>query len=330
MNFRDTIGYEGEAIPSADTPPAVTHSLMQITKATMGRIGVTVSGGPTVHSQLSSILANISGGLQGNLSGLMAQVSAAWWGLQTNVSGLATLQNVSAVVAANETAMKLWTSGIVPQVSSVQQVLGYGARLLTEDTGGSKSVIVAGEITESAGWWRGSLVMGLTGHNIGVPRVVIRNSSGSVEVAPDFPETNASDDTYMLITALKPQIQESQASEPISLFLSGGAAEANVLNLSTSGYSYRVDHLRVKSENPLAQTVSIKLYELVNGASTQVVSFSLTSGVHASYLSLMDMFGVPHLAGDNLKVTAACTSGATSGVNLTGQYSYSKVYTGAG
>lgn len=70
MNFRDTIGYEGEEIPSADTAPAVTHSLMQLAKAAVSRIGTVTSGGPTVHSQLSSILANISGGLERRHRGL--------------------------------------------------------------------------------------------------------------------------------------------------------------------------------------------------------------------------------------------------------------------
>ncbi len=148
MNWRDMIGYEGEEIPSADTAPAA-HSLIQLAKATMSRIGATVSGGPSVQSMLSSILTNVSGivpqvsaawwGLQKNVSGLatQAQVSAARWGLETNVSGLATQAQVSAAWWG----LKTNVSGLAPQaqVSSAMASLNMlisGVMALTE-TGGT-------------------------------------------------------------------------------------------------------------------------------------------------------------------------------------------------
>ncbi len=99
-------------------------------------------------------------------------------------------------------------------------------------------------------------------------------------------------------------------------------AETNVFNLSAADTRYLVRSLRLKSVDPGANTVTVRLYELVNGASTVVGTFDITTVNFATYFSLMDCFGVPHLAGDNLRVTVQASAGGPYAI--TGELSYAK------
>ncbi|MDP2730321.1 MAG: hypothetical protein Q8O55_07555 [Dehalococcoidales bacterium] len=98
------------------------------------------------------------------------------------------------------------------------------------------------------------------------------------------------------------------------------AAETNVFNLATAVTRYQVRSLRLKCADPGANTVTVRLYSLINAVSTVVATFTITGTNFGSYHSLMDMFGVPHLAGDNIKITVQATAAGPFAV--TGQYSY--------
>lgn len=98
------------------------------------------------------------------------------------------------------------------------------------------------------------------------------------------------------------------------------AGETNVFDLSVAATRYVVRSLRLKCADPGANTVSIRLYELVNDVSTVVTTFTIDTNNFGNYFSLMDLFGIPHLAGDNLKVTVQASAGGPYAV--TGQYSY--------
>ncbi|GAH75365.1 unnamed protein product, partial [marine sediment metagenome] len=74
--------------------------------------------------------------------------------------------------------------------------------------------------------------------------------------------------------------------------------------------------------SPLANTVTVRLYELVNDVLTEVDSFDITNANFATYHSLMDIFGVPYLAGDELQVTVRASAGGPYAI--TGQYSHAK------
>lgn len=100
------------------------------------------------------------------------------------------------------------------------------------------------------------------------------------------------------------------------------ASETDVLNLAAAGTRYIVRSLRLKCADPGANTVTIRLYGLVNDVLTEVDSFVIDTGNFGTYQSLMDMFGLPHLAGDNLKVTVQASAGGPYAV--TGQYSHAK------
>lgn len=101
------------------------------------------------------------------------------------------------------------------------------------------------------------------------------------------------------------------------------ASETNILNLATASHVYQVRHLRIKSADPGAETMTVKLYEEINDVQLVVDTYTIDSDNYADYQTIMDMFGLPDLDGENLKVTAQM--GAGSAVALTGQYVYSDV-----
>lgn len=124
---------------------------------------------------------------------------------------------------------------------------------------------------------------------------------------------------YNDIVAANSGFQE-QPDVAVNTTAPNAPAENDVLNLAAAGTRYIVRHLRLKCADPGANTVTVSLYELVNDALTQVDSFHITAANFATYHSLMDMFGVPYLAGDQLQVTVQASAGGPYGI--TAQYSF--------
>lgn len=116
-------------------------------------------------------------------------------------------------------------------------------------------------------------------------------------------------------------IFHEQEDTPVNVNASN-AGETTILDLSVAGTRYIVRDLILKSADPGANSVTVKLYKLVNDVQTAIVSFPITTATFANYFCLMDMFGVPHLAGDNIKVTV--TANAVGPYAVTGQYSHAK------
>lgn len=116
-------------------------------------------------------------------------------------------------------------------------------------------------------------------------------------------------------------IFHEQEDTPVNITAIAGS-ETIVLNLIVASTRYRVLSLRLKAADPSTETITVRLYELINDVPTVVDTFSIDAANWGTYHSLMDMFGLPHLAGDNLKVTVQVSGGA--GVAITGQYSHSK------
>lgn len=224
---------------------------------------------------------------------------------------------------------------LLERAEFIQTQLGYGVRLLTETAGGSTTLITAAEITEAAGWWKNAIILGIGGHNIGVCRPVISNTAGTITVYPALREANVVADTYLLISAYKPQVFEQQPDTPLNVSLVQGAAATSLFDLSTAGYSYELNSLRIKCADPsgggaTAQTVTIRLYLLINDVSVEVDNFTIDGTNYGTYFSLMDMFGEVKLTGDDILVTAELSAGATTPIALTGQYQHALIYTGAG
>lgn len=100
--------------------------------------------------------------------------------------------------------------------------------------------------------------------------------------------------------------------------IAGG--ETDVLLLNVADTRYIVRSLRVKSVDPGVNTVYVRLYELINDVLTLVDTFDITTANFGTYFSLMDMFGLPQIVGDQLQVTVQASAGGPYAV--TGEYSY--------
>lgn len=109
------------------------------------------------------------------------------------------------------------------------------------------------------------------------------------------------------------------------------ASETDFLNLAlTAGFHWDIKDLVLKAADPGANTIAVRLYQLVNGALTNTHTFTIatagalvrgTSGGFALYFSLDDMFTRQQLADDNVKITVQASAGGPYAV--TGAYKYS-------
>ena len=112
-----------------------------------------------------------------------------------------------------------------------------------------------------------------------------------------------------------------QADVPITINATNGA-ETNVFDLNVANTRYIVRSLRLKAVDPGANTIAVRLRELINDVSTIVDTFTIDTTNFGTAFSLMDMFGVPHLAGDDLQITVQASAGGPYA--MTGQYSHGK------
>jgi hypothetical protein len=144
--------------------------------------------------------------------------------------------------------------------------------------------------------------------------IAVSNTAGIINVYGNVKLINNTGGTVVNDYTNKPK-----AEVAINTTATNGA-ETALFDLSTAGFHYTVERLRLKCADPGVNTVTVRLYELINGASTEVDSFAITTVNFATYFSLMDMFGVDHLVGDNLKVTVRASAGGPYAV--TGSYVY--------
>lgn len=139
-------------------------------------------------------------------------------------------------------------------------------------------------------------------------------TAGVIQVYGDVKIINNSGGTVVNDFTNKPKAEVAVNINAIN------ASETNFLNLATAGFHYTIDKIRLKCADPGENTVTVRLYELVNGVSTLVDSFDIATANFATYHSVMDMFGVNSLAGDNLKITVQAS--AEGPYAVTGSYAY--------
>ena len=96
--------------------------------------------------------------------------------------------------------------------------------------------------------------------------------------------------------------------------------ESDILLLNTPNTRFALRNLRVKCANPGADTVTIRLYEFINGVEILVDTFDITVANFANYFSLMDMFGECQIVGDHIRVAMICSVAGPYAV--TGQYNF--------
>ncbi len=159
-----------------------------------------------------------------------------------------------------------------------------------------------------------NLVVGGTVNVYGIGTYLVLDATcnaGTIGVFGDVTLVNNSTSTVYDYTN-KPRVEV-----PVDVDAVAGS-ETDVLNLT--GQHFNVDKLRVKCEDPGLNTVTVRLYELINDLPVQVDSFDIVTANFATYFSLMDMFGVPSLHGDQLQITVRSSAGGPYAV--TGEYAY--------
>ncbi|MBA7526485.1 hypothetical protein ES705_18647 [subsurface metagenome] len=77
-----------------------------------------------------------------------------------------------------------------------------------------------------------------------------------------------------------------------------------------TGRRYCLRHLRIKAwADPVANTMTVRLYEYFAGGLVEVDSFDIDTGNWLTYHSLMDMFGIPEVHSDAIKITCQMDAG---------------------
>ncbi len=118
---------------------------------------------------------------------------------------------------------------------------------------------------------------------------------------------------------------QEQLTVPVTIALTAVMGETNVLLLNAAATHYILRNLRLKTADPGADTITVKLYELVNNILTVVDTDTIvgSGGVTpnwTTYFSLMDLHGLQDIVGDQIRITV--TLSANGPYALTGQYSY--------
>lgn len=96
----------------------------------------------------------------------------------------------------------------------------------------------------------------------------------------------------------------------------------DVFDLNAANTRYIVRDLWLKAADPGVNTLTVSLEKLINNVATVVDTFTINAANFGTNHSLMDMFGLPHLAGDDVRVY--CTYSVAGPLAVTGQYSYGK------
>lgn len=348
------IGDVTDAIPPMTAAPNNAYTIVQYCKAILERIGVTPADPDdalfTILGQRDSAataddLSDIATtSAMAKLRRLLLRFSAAAFNpamfganpadveaafeaiataLGAEFDGTPNLYDVlatgwdSSAIAANQ------DGAIAERIEYVQQEMGYGTLSIEADAGSTATNIIdAAALTQAiADWWKGGLLLSINGQNAGQIRKIVTFTPGtdSVDVYPAFLNAPDAGDDFILISAARAWVWDQQPDVAVNT-TAIVASETDIFDLNDSISSYMVNNLRLKAVDPGANTITVRLYELINDVSTVVQTFAITTANYGTYFSLMDMFGLAHLAGDDIQVTVQCDAGGPYAV--TGQYQY--------
>ncbi len=207
--------------------------------------------------------------------------------------------------------------------------IGEGSLQIEADAGSTASAIIdAAALTQAtADWWKGALLLSINGDNSGQARPIIsfNQTTDTVTVSPPFLAAPTAGDDFLVISGWKmPEWVPVPAAAINTTAVVAPGVDVLDLTDADNKESYRLNGLRLKFADPGAQTITVTLYELINDVSTAVDTFTVTTDNYTTYYSLMDMFGVPQICGDDITINATVDGGA--GVAVTGQYQYDISY----
>lgn len=213
---------------------------------------------------------------------------------------------------------------VLEREESIQAQIEYGILSVEADAGTtSTNIIDAAALTQATDdWWKGALLLSINGQNEDQSRPIISFSAAtdSVDVYPAFLNTPDAGDDFLVISSWRPALFDQQPDTAVSVNAIL-ASETNIFDLNVTGTTYQVNNLRLKSVDPGAETITVRLRELINDVSTIVDTFTIDTTNFGTYHSLMDMFGLPQLTGDDIQVTVQAS--AVGPYAITGQYQHS-------
>jgi len=199
-----------------------------------------------------------------------------------------------------------------PTVNSLARFIVSGGTALGTVLADSKSII------DAIGHSGGAILAGGLGANIG-------NFQGQVNLTSLLGVLGSGWDTANrdIYTSIEGPtgIFHEQADVKVSIAVDNIGVDILDYNVANTRYIIRDMRLKLASD-PGANTVTISLETLINDVPTVVDTFVIDTANWGTYHTLMDMFGVPHIAGDDIHIFA--TYSVAGPITLTGQYSYAK------
>ena len=157
------------------------------------------------------------------------------------------------------------------------------------------------------------------------------DGTGAFTVSPDFTATIEDGDEILI---LNPEIANSgifheQAEIDRNVDVNNGDGDVSLLDplmsWITTGMHYIIRDMTVKSNDPgVGEAITVKLIrnDYLGTAGTVVGTFNINSANYGSYFTLMDMFGIGSITGDEISVVVASTAVADTTVYVV--YSYAE------
>jgi len=290
---------------------------------------ITNATGADVATDVVGIKSEIDDGTYG-LSALKTLIDGYDTTTQTDLDAIiaGVITNAAgADVATDVVAVKAELDNATYGLSAIQSDISTGSLEIEADAGTtSTNIIDAASLTQATNdWWKGATIVSLNGQNQGQARPIVSfdAATDSVDVYPAFLNTPDAGDDFLVISSWRPHGLDQQPSVAVST--NANIAAVDIFDLNTTGLTYLINNVRIKSADPGANTVTITLYELINDSSVAVDTFDITTANYGTYFSLYDMFSVNQLAGDDIQITVSCDADGNHAI--TGQYQYAQAYT---
>lgn len=291
----DVIGNKTDTIPAMNAAPAATDSLVRHVKAILERVGATPADPD--DSLLTSAGQRDATATADDLSDVTTT------DIQAKLRRILLRMSSDAFTADIQGAARTELDTILAQLATYFVAAG-AALSVTIDPGGSAR-------TSLATLWNdlGQMLAGAAG---------ITTWPASSPPGDGVSIAEAIRQIYDDLTAVNSGLQE-QADTAVNI-TAIVASETDVFDLSAAGTRYVVRSLRLKAADPGANTISVRLYELINDVATLVETFVIDTNNYQTFHTLMDVFGVSHLAGDDLQITVQASAGGPYAV--TGQIAW--------
>lgn len=244
------------------------------------------------------------------------------------------------------------------KLPTYETLLTEAIRSLAVDSGIVSSPVSAGgnSLSDTTKAWainvhKTRLVKIIRGEGVGQLAVLDGNASNSLVIRGTWPQAIGAGAVYVIlekdiaqilrdvfgggsdISAANPlEVHDSATEGATGIFHEQADTAINesvdntehfVVALTADNTRYILKNLRLKSGDPgVGETITVKLYELIKDVETEVDSFVIDHDNYGTAHSLADMFGLPQIAGDSIRVSL--TGSAAGPVVVEGQMSHAK------